>query len=66
MALYWIICVRLTIDGEILGFGVYLGADKVRAVMMASRYIADISWIDARELAKTSVSNMMRFRLVVL
>jgi len=29
-----------------------LGADKVRAVMMASRYTADISWIDARELAK--------------
>jgi len=28
-----------------------LGADKVRAVMMASRYTADISWIDARELA---------------
>jgi len=29
-----------------------LGSDKVRAVMMASRYTADISWIDARELAK--------------
>jgi NAD+ synthase (glutamine-hydrolysing) len=29
-----------------------LGADKVRAVMMASRYTADISWIDACELAK--------------
>ena len=29
-----------------------LGADKVRAVMMASRYTADISWIDARELAQ--------------
>ena len=29
-----------------------LGADKVRAVMMASRYTADISWIDANELAK--------------
>ncbi len=29
-----------------------LGADKVRAVMMASRYTADISWIDAREMAK--------------
>ncbi len=29
-----------------------LGADKVRTVMMASRYTADISWIDARELAK--------------
>jgi NAD+ synthase (glutamine-hydrolysing) len=29
-----------------------LGADRVRAVMMASRYTADISWIDARELAK--------------
>ena len=28
-----------------------LGADKVRAVMMASRYTADISWIDAHELA---------------
>jgi NAD+ synthase (glutamine-hydrolysing) len=28
-----------------------LGADKVRAVMMASRYTADISWIDAQELA---------------
>jgi NAD+ synthase (glutamine-hydrolysing) len=28
-----------------------LGADKVRAVMMASHYTADISWIDARELA---------------
>ncbi|MBU3555082.1 NAD+ synthase [Polynucleobacter sp. UB-Piko-W3] len=29
-----------------------LGADKVRGVMMASRYTADISWIDASELAK--------------
>ncbi len=29
-----------------------LGADKVRAVMMASRYTADISWIDASELAQ--------------
>jgi NAD+ synthase (glutamine-hydrolysing) len=29
-----------------------LGADKVRAVMMPSRYTADISWIDAREMAK--------------
>jgi len=29
-----------------------LGADKVRAVMMASRYTADISWLDARELAQ--------------
>ena len=29
-----------------------LGADKVRAVMMASRYTADISGIDASELAK--------------
>jgi len=29
-----------------------LGANKVRAVMMASRYTADISWIDARELAQ--------------
>ena len=29
-----------------------LGADKVRAVMMASRYTADISWIDASEMAK--------------
>ena len=29
-----------------------LGADQVRAVMMASRYTADISWIDASELAK--------------
>jgi len=29
-----------------------LGADKVRTVMMASRYTADISWIDACELAK--------------
>ena len=29
-----------------------LGADKVRAVMRASRYTADISWIDASELAK--------------
>ena len=29
-----------------------LGADKVRAVMMASRYTADISKIDASELAK--------------
>jgi len=29
-----------------------LGADKVRTVMMASRYTADISWIDASELAK--------------
>ena len=29
-----------------------LGADKVRAIMMASRYTADISWIDARKIAK--------------
>jgi NAD+ synthase (glutamine-hydrolysing) len=29
-----------------------LGADKVRAVMMPSRYTADISWIDAREMAE--------------
>jgi NAD+ synthase (glutamine-hydrolysing) len=29
-----------------------LGADKVRAVMMASRYTADISWLDAREMAR--------------
>ena len=29
-----------------------LGADRVRAVMMASRYTADISWIDAREMAQ--------------
>ena len=28
-----------------------LGAEKVRTVMMASRYTADISWIDAREMA---------------
>lgn len=28
-----------------------LGANKVRTVMMASRYTADISWIDAREMA---------------
>ncbi len=28
-----------------------LGADKVRAVMMPSRYTADISWIDARQMA---------------
>ncbi len=29
-----------------------LGAANVRTVMMASRYTADISWIDAREMAK--------------
>ena len=29
-----------------------LGADKVRAVMMPSTYTADISWIDAREMAR--------------
>ena len=29
-----------------------LGADRVRAVMMPSPYTAEISWIDARELAK--------------
>ena len=28
-----------------------LGADKVRAVMMPSPYTADISWVDAREMA---------------
>jgi NAD+ synthase (glutamine-hydrolysing) len=27
-----------------------LGADRVRAVMMPSRYTADISWIDARDM----------------
>ncbi len=29
-----------------------LGADKVRTVMMPSQYTADISWIDAREMAE--------------
>lgn len=29
-----------------------LGADKVRAVMMPSRYTADISWIDAKDMAQ--------------
>jgi NAD+ synthase (glutamine-hydrolysing) len=29
-----------------------LGADKVRAVMMPSRYTADMSWIDARAMAE--------------
>jgi NAD+ synthase (glutamine-hydrolysing) len=29
-----------------------LGADRVRAVMMPSRYTADISWIDARDMAE--------------
>ncbi len=29
-----------------------LGADQVRAVMMPSAYTADISWIDAREMAR--------------
>ena len=29
-----------------------LGADQVRAVMMPSPYTAEISWIDARELAR--------------
>ena len=29
-----------------------LGRDKVRAVMMPSPYTADISWIDAREMAR--------------
>jgi NAD+ synthase (glutamine-hydrolysing) len=29
-----------------------LGADKVRTVMMPSQYTADISWIDARDMAK--------------
>jgi NAD+ synthase (glutamine-hydrolysing) len=28
-----------------------LGADRVRAVMMPSRYTAEISWLDAREMA---------------
>ena len=28
-----------------------LGADRVRTVMMPSRYTADISWLDAREMA---------------
>ncbi len=28
-----------------------LGADRVRAVMMPSRYTADISWLDARDMA---------------
>src|SRR6185436_16625723 len=28
-----------------------LGADRVRAVMMPSPYTADISWIDARDMA---------------
>ena len=29
-----------------------LGADKIRAVMMPSPYTADISWLDAREMAQ--------------
>jgi NAD+ synthase (glutamine-hydrolysing) len=29
-----------------------LGADRVRAVMMPSRFTAEISWIDAREMAR--------------
>lgn len=29
-----------------------LGADRVRAVMMASPYTADISWIDSRDMVK--------------
>src|SRR5574343_1755294 len=29
-----------------------IGADKVHAVMMASSYTADISWIDSRDMAK--------------
>jgi NAD+ synthase (glutamine-hydrolysing) len=29
-----------------------LGADKVRTVMMPSQYTADISWIDARDMAE--------------
>jgi len=29
-----------------------IGADRVRAVMMPSPYTADISWIDAREMAR--------------
>lgn len=29
-----------------------LGADKVRAVMMPSRYTADISWLDSRDMAE--------------
>ncbi|MBA3589473.1 NAD+ synthase [Methylibium sp.] len=29
-----------------------LGADKVRAVMMPSPYTADISWLDARDMAR--------------
>lgn len=29
-----------------------LGADRVRAVMMPSKYTADISWIDAREMVR--------------
>src|SRR5690606_7482901 len=29
-----------------------LGTDKVRTVMMPSPYTADISWIDAREMAE--------------
>jgi NAD+ synthase (glutamine-hydrolysing) len=29
-----------------------LGKERVRAVMMPSRYTADISWIDARDMAK--------------
>ena len=30
-----------------------LGADRVRAVMMPSKYTADISWIDSREMVAT-------------
>ena len=33
-----------------------LGRDKVRAVMMPSPYTADISWIDARDMAGPAIS----------
>jgi tRNA(Ile)-lysidine synthase TilS/MesJ len=39
-----------------------LGADRVRAVMMPSPYTADISWIDARDMAHGWVCATTRYR----
>ena len=39
-----------------------LGADRVRAVMMPSPYTADISWLDAREMARAAGRALRRDR----
>ena len=43
-----------------------LGADKVRAVMLPSPYTADISWIDARDMAKRELRHQRKLLMLHL